>query len=98
MAPKESKKSRTTRPDDPDKDPWTSTQVSAAYSGHADVAAKKGVKPASRERWMAVKGLVEAEVVTDANNRDRQRYRAVDRRCECEDCRPPAHQRQADEV
>ncbi len=31
---------------------------------------------------MAVKGLVEAEVVDDL-----QKYRVVDRRCECENCK-----------
>ncbi len=65
-------KTRQSRPDDPDKDPWTGTQVAKAYGVHTERAAKKGVKPASRERWMAVKGLVEAEVVTDIRGNDRQ--------------------------
>ncbi len=64
MAPKAYKRARRTIPDDPDKDPWTSTQVSAAYGAHTDRAAKKGVKPASRERWMAVKGLVDPIVIS----------------------------------
>ncbi len=62
MAPKQRNRTRTTR-DDPDKDPWTSTQVAKAYGVHTERAAKKGVEPASRERWMAVKGLEAAEVV-----------------------------------
>ncbi len=86
MAPKYARP-RQSIPDDPDKDPWTSTQVSRAYGRHVGVAALKGVEPATKERWMAVKGLVAAEVVTDTNNVDRQRYRVVDRRCECENCK-----------
>ncbi len=44
------------------------TKVYKAYSGYTSRVAIKGIKgvtvePASRERWMAVKGLVEAEVV-----------------------------------
>ncbi len=81
MAPKEST-TRRTRPDDPDKDPWTRTQVTKAYGVHTERAAKKGVEPATKERWMAVKGLEAAEVVTG-----KQLYRAVDRRCECENCK-----------
>ncbi len=86
MAPK---KARTTLPDDPDKDPWTGTQVSKAYGSHLGTVAKKGlsVEPASRERWMAVKGLVEAEVVQDKQDRPQQLYRVADRCCECEDCK-----------
>ncbi len=79
---KQRKRVRQSRPDDPDKDPWTMTQVAQAYGDHLETVAKKGlsVEPASRERWMAVKGLVDAEVAE-------QLYRVVDRRCECEDCR-----------
>ncbi len=73
---------RQSRPDDPDKDPWTGTQVSHSYAVHLAGAARKGVLPASRERWMAVKGLEAAEVVNGW-----QRYRVVARRCECEDCK-----------
>ncbi len=43
MAPKESKKSRRSIPDDPDKDPWTATQVAQAYGGHTTLAASKGL-------------------------------------------------------
>ncbi len=82
MAPKEAKRTRTSIPDDPDKDPWTMSQVAQAYGGHLDRAARKEVLPASRERWMAVKGLEAAEVVNGW-----QRYRVVARRCECEDCK-----------
>jgi hypothetical protein len=54
MAPK---RTRSSLPDDPDKDPWTSTQVGKAYGGHVTLAGTKGlgIEPASRERWMAVK-------------------------------------------
>ncbi len=57
---KQRKRTRASLPDDPDKDPWTSTQVSNAHGAHIQTAAKKGlnVEEASRERWMAVKGLV----------------------------------------
>jgi hypothetical protein len=69
---------------DPDKDPWTGTQVSHAYGDHTLTVAKNGlgIEPASRARWMAVKGLEAAEVENDW-----QRYRVVDRRCECENCK-----------
>ncbi len=91
MAPKKARTSRTrtSRPDDPDKDPWTSTQIAQAYGSHTDTVAKKGlsVEPASRERWMAVKGLEAAEVVQDKYDRPQQLYRVVDKRCECEDCK-----------
>ncbi len=58
------------RPADPDKDPWFKTQVHGAYSDHVRTTAVKGlgVEPASRECWMAVKGLAEAEVTSSAGS------------------------------
>jgi hypothetical protein len=52
MERKGRKRTRKSRPDDPDKDPWTLSQVTSAYNGHTNTVSQKGlnIEPATKER------------------------------------------------